>query len=81
MISVNINEEMDYCYNIPFFTPDRFIELEPWQTECVDDTNKVYEFIRKTLHNMRLDWDNIGTKNWSPFKDFIKEGDFVFCKT
>lgn len=80
MISVNINEEMDYCYDIPFFPPDRFIELEKWQTECVDDTNKVYEFIRKTLHNMRLDRDNIGTKNWSPFKDFIKEGDFVFVK-
>ena len=33
----------------------------------------LYDNMRKIFINMNLDSKNIGTKNWNPFKDFIKK--------
>ena len=40
----------------------------------------IYDNVRQMLINMKFDFKNIGTKNWNPFKDFIKEGNQVVIK-
>ena len=40
----------------------------------------LYDNMRKIFINMNLDSKNIGTKNWNPFKDFIKKDDKIVIK-
>lgn len=48
--------------------------------EIADEKNDVYDMVRNCLIGLKLDEKNIGTKDWNPFKDFIKEGDNVLIK-
>ncbi len=41
---------------------------------------EIYKNIRQLFINMKLDYKNIGTKNWNPFGYFIKENDNVVIK-
>ena len=55
MISVNIDEKIDYCYRAPFHPPVIYEELLDWQREKLDKTNTVYSHVRKCMENMGLD--------------------------
>lgn len=42
--------------------------------------NEVYDAVRQTLINLKLNKDNIGTIKWNPFTDIIKPKDNVIIK-
>ncbi len=46
----------------------------------IKSDEKVYESIRNLLYQMGLDKENFGTKEWNPFKEFIKKDDHVVIK-
>lgn len=80
MISVNIDEKIDYCYSAPFHPPVLYEELLDWQREKLDKTNTVYSHVRKCMVNMGLDKKNIGTKYWNPLCEVVSPGDTVVLK-
>ena len=44
------------------------------------DPNPIYESVRNVLHDMDLDAGRFGTRDWSPFRDFIRPGDKVVIR-
>lgn len=42
--------------------------------------NPVYESVRSVLHDLELDADNYGTREWNPLGDIIRPGDKVVIK-
>ncbi len=46
----------------------------------IESDEKIYNEFRNLLIDMKLDSKNIGTKEWNPFKDFIKPGNNVLIK-
>lgn len=73
-------EDVKKCqYNSDeFFNPKNRYE-EGLDLNIRSDSD-IYNSIRNIFINMRLDSDNIGTKNWNPFGDFIKKGNNVVIK-
>ena len=80
MVSVNIDETMDYCYEAPFDPPIAYEELMSWQKKNLNESNKVYAHVRRCMENMGFDKSNIGGKNWNPLSDVISQGDTVVIK-
>lgn len=70
--------EAEYGSVIPYDPDDTYLEYE--YQEVSKDKNWVYENLRKALMDLKLDNDHIGTKDWSPFRDFISPGDKVVIK-
>ena len=46
----------------------------------IKSDEKIYDEIRNLFIEMGLDKNNIGSKNWNPFGDFVKEGNNVVIK-
>lgn len=46
----------------------------------IQSDSKIYDDMRQLFINMGFDRENIGTKNWNPFRDFIKPGYKVIIK-
>jgi len=68
----------DSQYN---FHPDQLYPEYPWgESEISPDRNIVYDMVRNCLIGLRMDENNIGTKDWNPFRELIKEGDIVLVK-
>ena len=61
----------------PFHPPVSFPELN---NKKKDKSNRVYELVRKLLHDFGMDNQNYGTSAWNPFKELIKPGDKVVIK-
>lgn len=80
MVSVNINESMDYCYDAPFYPPQSYPELDRWQCEELNEKNSVYQHVRKCIENYGFDSEHVGTEKWNPLGDIIKPGDIVVLK-
>ncbi len=73
-----VNSEIYKYDNSNIFNP-KSMYLEGLDINIKSDS-KIYESIRNLLIFMELDKENIGTSNWNPFKDFIKEGNKVVIK-
>ena len=80
MVSLNIDDQSDYCYSAPFFPPANYPELLQWQCAEINTSNKVYANVRNCLKNMGLDKSNIGSGSWNPLGDIINPGNLVVIK-
>lgn len=80
MVSVNINDTLDYCYNVPFYPPQEYPELKNWQYKELNIENILYQHVRRCIENMGFDYEHFGTKNWNPLGDIIKPGNLVVIK-
>jgi uncharacterized protein (DUF362 family) len=45
-----------------------------------DKNNMVYDMVRNLLIQLELDQENIGTKNWNPFKNLIRPNNLIVIK-
>jgi len=75
-----IRDESARDYNIlpPFDPPEIYCEI-PFVNKT-NKKNRIYPMVRSLLQNLGLDKRNIGTKQWNPFKDVAKPGNFVLIK-
>lgn len=64
----------------PFNPPSNYIEFSEKIRYDIDSGNKVYDMVREAFKLLGLDKENIDTKHWNPFKNFVKPGDVVFIK-
>lgn len=69
----------DYDNSQEFCPSDKYKEFKNNNLKIKSDP-RVFDCVRNLLINMELDKKNIGTDNWNPFKDFIKNGDKVLIK-
>lgn len=67
-----------YPKECPYDPEHNYIEFGSNSFVAVD--NAVYGLVRKALLQIGLDKENIGTKEWSPFKELICPGDVVIIK-
>lgn len=80
MVSVNISDKLDYCYDVPFYPPQEYPELKNWQCNKLNIENDLYKYVRRCIKNMGFDREHFGTKDWNPLGDLITPGDFVVIK-
>lgn len=48
--------------------------------EIINGDENIKKMLKSSLELLKLDEENIGTKKWNPFKEFIKENDTVLIK-
>lgn len=61
----------------PFDPGSKYVEYD---SEYYSEINNVYESVRNVLYDLKLDIGNFDTKDWNPFKVFIKPGYKVVIK-
>ncbi len=80
--NLNVAAEFTNIYSYfekhPYDPPEFFPE---YQGKNIDKNNQLYKKIRELFINLKMDKENIGKKNWNPFKEIIKPGMTVFIKT
>ena len=64
----------------PFSPPEIYPELKKTAPHDLDTENQIYAAVRNLLIEMKLDEQNLGTENWSPFRGMVKQGDTVIIK-
>jgi uncharacterized protein (DUF362 family) len=70
--------EFDQYPTLPPFDPEnRYAEYD---FEFYAESNRVYDAVRNVLSDLQLDKGKNATKDWNPFKEFIKPGDNVVIK-
>lgn len=73
-------KDADYPEDI-YARPDtRYPEYPFPKFGLSNESNAVYEMIRNTFIELKLDKDNLGTSSWNPLGDYIKKGDTVLLK-
>lgn len=80
---VSLIFEDNFSYpDAPFSPSDSFPEFDelPYSIKKSDEENIVYRQVRDVLISLDLDSENIGTKNWKPFRDLLKKGQHVVLK-
>jgi uncharacterized protein (DUF362 family) len=77
IVGVRQIEFDEYPTAHPFDPDKKYVELD---SEYLSNLNQVYDSVRNVLHDLNLDTDKFGTKDWNPFKDFIKPGYKVVIK-
>ncbi len=76
---VYVVDTQKYEYdNSKYFNPKKYY-LEGLDIDIKSDA-EIYDNVRKLFMSMNLDKNNIGTKDWNPFRDFIKKNDKVIIK-
>ena len=70
--------EFDSYPLLPPFDPDK--KYDEYDLDHYSDSNNVYDSVRNVLYDLKLDIENFDTKDWNPFKEFIKPGDKVVVK-
>jgi uncharacterized protein (DUF362 family) len=63
---------------LPPFDPDK--KYAEYDFAEISEANNVYDSVRCVFCDLQLDRKNIATKDWNPFKEFIKPGDKVVIK-
>lgn len=73
--------ESDYPLDEYSFSPSKHYPEYPWDTYSISrSNNSVYEMVRNCLIGLKLDAENVGNRNWNPFKNLISDGDKVILK-
>lgn len=75
--SVIHNTQIFYPDDKEFFSPSEQYPEYPF-AHTASRPNLVYQAVRNYLAQARLDTDYVGTPNWNPLGEFIKNGDKVF---
>lgn len=76
---VYVSETNIYEYNnATYFNPSKKY-CEALDISIRSD-EKIYDEVRNLFISMKLDEERIGTTQWNPFKEFIKQGDSVVIK-
>ncbi|OAA86973.1 DUF362 domain-containing protein [Clostridium ljungdahlii] len=71
--NVNYPDYKSYCSPSEKYPEYRYMDISK-------ESNNVYKMIRKGFILLRLDKENIGTKEWNPLGSYIKKGDTVLIK-
>jgi|WetSurMetagenome_2_1015567.scaffolds.fasta_scaffold01070_11 uncharacterized protein (DUF362 family) len=83
MVDFFINIQKDSAYPSPenFYNPDYFYPEYIWSNKDISkEKNDIYRMVRDCLIGLKLDIENLNTKLWNPFGDFINSGDTVLIK-
>jgi len=60
----------------PFDPPKIYPEFQNCDfSSHTDESNEIYNSVRKILYNLGFDSNNFGTPTWNPFKNFISQND------
>jgi uncharacterized protein (DUF362 family) len=70
--------EFEQYPSLPPFDPDK--KYAEYDFEFYSESNNVYDSVRNVLSDLQLDIDKTDTRDWNPFKEFIKPGDKVVVK-
>ena len=70
--------EFDQYPSVPPFDPGK--KYTEYDFDFYSETNEVYNSVRNVLYDLKLDIEKIDTKDWNPFKEFIKPGNKVVIK-
>jgi uncharacterized protein (DUF362 family) len=78
-VAIRVGERGEYPSCPPFDPHTRYPE---YQFSEIDDheTNEVYELVRASLIDLCLDADNVGTVEWSPFRELVRPGNTIVIK-
>lgn len=83
-VTLLINPGVTYPRLAPYNPPIAYPEIKAngllSSTDSLDNTNQVYESVRRLLFLAGLDRENYGTEAWNPLKDFVRKGDRVVIK-
>ena len=77
-VAIRMRRGVPYPKAPPFDPQVRYAE-QPAATTC-EAENAVYDLVRASLQDLRLDGGRIERSDWSPFSDFIKPGNTVVIK-
>ena len=80
-VSIQQNEGWSYPQKPPFDPSEKYPEMtQDMKTVTSQEENLVYAAVRQCLMDCKLDSAQAGTALWSPFSDFLKNGDTVVIK-
>jgi len=77
LVGVRRIEFVQYPSLPPFDPGKKYVEYD---FDYYSESNSVYDSVRRVFHDLQLDVETIDTKDWNPFKEFIKPGDKVVIK-
>lgn len=80
LVSIIKTDIYKYPEMPPFNPPKIYPEFMGKLEQNVDENNNVFDMVREALILLGLDKENIGKKDWNPFKNLIKSGNTVFIK-
>ena len=77
-----VKEEFNRYPDNPFSPSQIYPEFEDFAylINKIDKNNNVYEMVRDLFMNLELDKENIGSRNWNPLKNIVRENDNVIIK-
>jgi uncharacterized protein (DUF362 family) len=79
IVSITRNKDIcDYPNNPPFNPPKIYPEY-PFEP-TINKGNTIYLLVRNALLQMELDKQNIGTKEWNPFREIVTPGTTILIK-
>ncbi len=77
MLSIISNKKIIYPDKADCFSPSvAFPEYKLGEVSNIP--NEVYNAVRELFHQLNLDSENFGSKEWNPLSSYIKPGDKVF---
>lgn len=78
---VYYSSTLSYPTDIFNYSPSELYPEYPFSSDkLAGNANSVYTAIRKIFHDMNLDKNNYGTKEWNPLGKWINSGDTVVLK-
>ncbi|GHU68285.1 hypothetical protein FACS1894184_09880 [Clostridia bacterium] len=76
-----IDDAVTYPEGNVGFSPSEFYLEYPFELSSIARaSNNVYAMVRECLHQLKLDNDNYGTKEWNPIGQLVRKGDTVLLK-
>ena len=78
-VSVVKIEEYEYPNKTGLFRPSKEYP-EYILGDLSEEENHVYDAIRESFHQLNLDDENYGTKDWNPMGTVVNPGDYVLIK-
>lgn len=73
-------ENVDYPTDKYYRPSDCYPEYRYLAQGLSSEKNEIYDMIRQTFIELKLDADNIGTRKWNPLGEYIKDNDVVLVK-
>ena len=69
----------DYPEYPPFHPPENYPEY-PFTSGPIDETNYIYDAIRRLFHLLEMDREHFGSPSWNPLGKIIRPSDNVVLK-
>ena len=79
IVSITRNINISEYPNSPPFNPPEIYPEYPFESH-IDEENTIYPLVRNAFLQTDLDKQNIGTKEWNPFREIVTPGTTILIK-